>query len=177
MADALEDHEGRPVTNLRFADDIDALAGSEKELKDLVEKIDTTSGNYWMEISTEKNKNDVQQKLSRPHRWNQSQGPSAEHLWELQIPRGNNKWRWILTRNTIKDCPGHKWTNNTKTSMGKQENQNDIQNQASKIIGGINLPLCLRIMEAKYRSGKKNHCNGNEMIQKIAWHLVLTTYN
>ena len=33
MADALEDHEGtvsiggRPLTNLRFADDIDAIAG------------------------------------------------------------------------------------------------------------------------------------------------------
>ena len=38
MTDALEDHEGtvritgRTVTNLRFADDIDGLAGEEEEL-------------------------------------------------------------------------------------------------------------------------------------------------
>ena len=38
MTDALEDHEGtvstggRTITNLRFADDIDGLAGQEQEL-------------------------------------------------------------------------------------------------------------------------------------------------
>ena len=38
MTDALEDHEGtvciggRPITNFRFADDIDGLAGEEEEL-------------------------------------------------------------------------------------------------------------------------------------------------
>ena len=41
MADALEDHEdtvsigGRTITNLRFADDIDGLAGEEEELANL----------------------------------------------------------------------------------------------------------------------------------------------
>ena len=43
MTDALEDHEGTvsiggsTVTNLRFADDIDGLAGEEEELANLVE--------------------------------------------------------------------------------------------------------------------------------------------
>ena len=43
MTDALEDHEGtvsiggRTITNLRFADDIDGLAGEEEELTNLVE--------------------------------------------------------------------------------------------------------------------------------------------
>ena len=42
MADTLEDHEdtvsigGRTITNLRFADDIDGLAGEEEELANLV---------------------------------------------------------------------------------------------------------------------------------------------
>ena len=42
MTDALEDHEGtvsiggRTITNLRFADDIDGLAGEEEELASLV---------------------------------------------------------------------------------------------------------------------------------------------
>ena len=58
--DALEDHEGtlslagRKVTNLRFADDIDGLAGNEQELASLVERLDNTSQAYGMEISAEK---------------------------------------------------------------------------------------------------------------------------
>ncbi|XP_078679472.1 uncharacterized protein LOC144915103 [Branchiostoma floridae x Branchiostoma belcheri] len=62
MTDALENHHGtvsiggRVVTNLRFADDIDGLAGGEQELANLVESLDTTSRRYGMEISAEKTK-------------------------------------------------------------------------------------------------------------------------
>ena len=48
MSDALEEHDGkvsigsRNITNLRFADDIDALAEEEQELKALVESLDKT---------------------------------------------------------------------------------------------------------------------------------------
>ena len=60
MADALEDHEGsisiggRTITNLRFADDIDALAGKEEELVKLVNHLDTASTTYGIEISAGK---------------------------------------------------------------------------------------------------------------------------
>ena len=46
MTDALEDNEGtvsiggRTITNLRFADDIDGLAGEEEELANLVQRLD-----------------------------------------------------------------------------------------------------------------------------------------
>ena len=62
MTDALEDHQGtvsiggQTVTNLRFADDIDGLAGGEEELASLVNRLDTTSSRYGMEISAEKTK-------------------------------------------------------------------------------------------------------------------------
>ena len=62
MTDALDDHEGsvstggRTITNLRFADDIDALAGKEDELVKLVNHLDTGSTKYGMEISAEKTK-------------------------------------------------------------------------------------------------------------------------
>ena len=61
MTDALEDHEGtvsigsRTITNLRFADDIDGLAG-EEELANLVELLDKASTAYGMEISAKKTK-------------------------------------------------------------------------------------------------------------------------
>ena len=47
---------GRPITNLRFADDIDGLAGTKSELKNLVSNIDNTSRAYGMEVSEEKTK-------------------------------------------------------------------------------------------------------------------------
>lgn len=59
MTDALDDHVGtvsiggRPVTNLRFADDIDGLAGSEDELRELITKLEKISTAYGMEINAE----------------------------------------------------------------------------------------------------------------------------
>ena len=61
MTDALEDHKGtvsiggKTITKLRFADDIDGLAG-EEELANLVEHLDKASTAYGMEISAEKTK-------------------------------------------------------------------------------------------------------------------------
>ena len=62
MTDALNDHDGtvniggRKITNLRFADDIDGLAGREEELADLVERLDQTSTAFGMQINAEKTK-------------------------------------------------------------------------------------------------------------------------
>ena len=53
----LEDHEGtvsiggRTITNLRFADEIDGLAGEEEELAKLVERLDEAStGTAWRSV-------------------------------------------------------------------------------------------------------------------------------
>ena len=62
MTDALEDHAGtvsiggRTITNLRFANDIDGLKGTETELANLVERLDKTSTADGMQISAEKTK-------------------------------------------------------------------------------------------------------------------------
>ena len=62
MTDTVEDHEGtvtiggRTITNLRFADDIDDLAGEEEELSNSVERLDKASTACGMEISAEKTK-------------------------------------------------------------------------------------------------------------------------
>ena len=47
---------GRAITNLRFADDIDGLAGEEEELAKLVERLGKASTAYGMEINVEKTK-------------------------------------------------------------------------------------------------------------------------
>ena len=60
VACALEDHEetvsigGRTITNFRFADDNDGLAGQEQELVKLINNLEEVSTAYDMRISAEK---------------------------------------------------------------------------------------------------------------------------
>ena len=62
MSDALEEHDGkvsiggRNITNVRLADDINAVAEEEQELEALVESLDKTCTRYKAEISAEKTK-------------------------------------------------------------------------------------------------------------------------
>ena len=62
MQEILNDHQtyisigGRPLCNLRFADDIDLLAGSNKELQELTDKLADRAGSYGMETISEKSK-------------------------------------------------------------------------------------------------------------------------
>ena len=74
MTDALEDHEGtvsigsRKITNLRFADDIDGLAG-EEELANLVEHLDKAFTAYGMEIKCREDQD-------KQHQWHQQRDQS-----------------------------------------------------------------------------------------------------
>ena len=62
MLDTLEDRQtsisigGRPVCNLRFADDIDLMGSSKEDLQDLTTRLDSRARAYGMEVSTEKSK-------------------------------------------------------------------------------------------------------------------------
>ena len=47
---------GRPISNLRFADDIDLMGGTSSELHDLTNRLYEGAGAYGMEVSTEKSK-------------------------------------------------------------------------------------------------------------------------
>ena len=89
MSDALEEHDGkvsiggRNITNLWFADDIDALTEDEQELEALVESLDKTCTRYKMEINAEKIKlmtnsaNGVQREINTA-RNNPTETPSAK---------------------------------------------------------------------------------------------------
>ena len=62
MQETLHDHHtsipigGRSICNLRFADGIDPLGGSNGELQDLTNRLTETATAYRMEVSTEKSK-------------------------------------------------------------------------------------------------------------------------
>ena len=105
-ADALEDHEGtvsiegRTITNLRFADDIDSLAGQEQELVKLVNHLEEASTAYGMQISAEKtqlmtnNTNGISTDITID---NKKLETVALNIWEL----------WYPVRDpSVKYCPG-----------------------------------------------------------------------
>ena len=58
MCEALDDHEGsvRTFTNFRFADDIVVNAEKEEETGVLVDRLDTTTTRYKMQIGPDKTK-------------------------------------------------------------------------------------------------------------------------
>ena len=68
MFDALEEHDGkvgiggRTIANLRFADDIDALAEEEQELEALVKSLDKICTRYKTKLRTN-SANDIQRKI------------------------------------------------------------------------------------------------------------------
>ena len=62
MQDTLKDYDsnisigGRPISNLRFKDDLDIIAGSSNELQKLTDSLEKNASRYVMELNDEKNK-------------------------------------------------------------------------------------------------------------------------
>ena len=54
---------GRPISNLRFFDDIDARDEEEQELENLIESLDKICTMYIMEISSENSANGIQREF------------------------------------------------------------------------------------------------------------------
>ena len=71
---------GRPVCNLRFADDIDLMAGTNGELQALTDKLAQTAGSYGMEISTGKSKVMVNSMNSDTHAIITMEGEQLEEV-------------------------------------------------------------------------------------------------
>ena len=92
MSDALEEHDGkvsiggRNITNLRFADAIDALAEEEQELEALVESLHKTFTRYKMKISAEKTK--LMTNSAKRERETKVKGHSStmEQLFQVMAP-------------------------------------------------------------------------------------------
>ena len=176
MTDALENHEGsvsiggRTITNLRFADDIDALAGKEDEHVKLVNHLDTTSTKYGKEISAEKTKlmtNNIKgisldvriggQKLECP---------------KLQIFRfSGDQWR-IKTRNIVQNCPNNWCIDKAQDHMERQEHCTQFQNQTDAILGHLNFLLRLWDMDPHSRVREKDTNYRNETLSKTFGHLL-----
>ena len=101
MTDAPEQHEGtisicgRTITNVRFEDNIDGLAGSEDEMANLVDRLAKTSSAYRMEINAERTKIMTNNKYQYRH---QGQQPKTRDSSQFQIPGSHCIRSGIKTR-------------------------------------------------------------------------------
>ena len=105
MTDILKDHEGtgsiggRTITNLRFADIIDGLAGEEEELAKSVERLDKASTDYGMESSAEKTK-----LMTTPAASTRSKLTDRR----LRQPQASSTWAhlYLMTVSSLRYSPG-----------------------------------------------------------------------
>ena len=111
MSDALEEQDGkisiggRNITNLRFADDIDALAEEKLELEALVESLDKTCTRYKMEIGAEKTK--LMTNSAKGIERDKGKKTEVGHCNKLQVPWSSCFRCWLQTRGSLKDCTSH----------------------------------------------------------------------
>ena len=111
VSDAQEVHDGmvsiggRTVTNLRFADGIDALTEEEQELEALVESLDKTCTRYKMEISAEKTK---------------LMTNSANGIQREIMVKGQKLGR-LKTGGSLKNCSSHGSSDKTKANMERYQ--------------------------------------------------------
>ena len=95
MCEALDDHEGsvsiggRLITNFRFADDIVVNAEEEEEAGVLIDRLDTTTTRYKMEIGPDKTKVMTNNPKWLPKR-DQDKRSEARRSGKLQVPWGNH---------------------------------------------------------------------------------------
>ena len=147
MTDALENHEGsvsiggRTITNLRFADDIDALAGKEDELVKLVNHLDATSTKHGMEISTEKTK--LMTNIIKGISLNVRIGgqkletvQSFKYLGSVVTDEGSKQ-------ETVQNCRNNWCIDKVQDHMERQEHYTQFQNQTDAILGHLNFPVRL----------------------------------
>ena len=161
MPDVLEEHKGtisiagRTITNLRFADDIDGLAGSEQELAQLVESIDQTSRAYGMEINAEKTKL-MTNNINGIHKEIKASGEKLQTV--LQIPGSHHIGCRIQSRNFIKNCPMHYHNDTTQANMERSEHHTRIQSQTNADPHHIHPLLRLRDLDTNNRITEEMRC-------------------
>ncbi|PIK43798.1 endonuclease-reverse transcriptase [Apostichopus japonicus] len=148
ITDALENDNGtvsiggRNITNLRFADDIDGLAGNEDELANLVSCLDDTSRKYGMEISAGKTK--LMTNSTTPFTRNiVASGQQLDTVKQLKylgaiISEEGSKAE-VLARN----CTDSRSIGKAQTNLERQQLFLPVQVEALACTCNVDLPVCM----------------------------------
>ena len=175
--DTLEDHEdavsigGRANTNLRFADDIDGLAGEEEELSNLGERLYKASTACGMEISAKKTKLTT----------NNTIGINTEIKVNGQKLEAVTSFKYlgsVITDEGSKHEILSRISQRTAALTGLKPVLNDrnifsqFQDMAYALPCHILLPVCLWIMDPHRRAPKENTSHEHEVLLQDTMHLI-----
>ena len=161
-----EEHEGtvsiagRTITNLRFADDIDGLAGSGQELAQLVERIDQTSKAYGMEINAEKKKLMTNNINGIPKEIKAS-GQKLQIVTNFKYLGAIISDAWAKVK--ILSRIAH-WCTTTITTLSQYGTIRTSYSDPKSDPHHIHPPLCLRDLDANNRITEKDQSRGNKML-------------
>ena len=182
MKDALEDHEGtvstegRTITNLHFADDIDGLAAEEEELAKLVKCLNKASTAYGMEISAKKtelmtnNTNGINTEI-KVNGQKLETVTSFKHLGSVTTNEGSKP------DDTLKDSSDNCSIDKVDTSLEWQEYFSEFQDMTDALPCNIHLAVCLWIMDSHSQGPKKNTSHGKEVLLQDTTHLIQQVTN
>ena len=144
MLEALDGFEGsvsiggRTITNLRFADDIDLVAGNPEELCALTTRLENSAKQLGMQISAEKSKvmrmgSDKELDVSM----------DGEKLGNVtQLPRSHyHRGRKISPRDKDQDSYRHLITCKAEAHMERQEYIHENQDESTSSTGYISFPI------------------------------------
>ena len=180
MTGALEDHAGtvsiggRTITNLRFANDIEGLAGTETELANLVERLDKTSTAYGMQISAEKTKlmtnniNGISSTIKVSGKKLETV-QSFKYLGAIVTDEGSRPK--ILSR--IAQATG------TRTNLKViWIDKNIALNTKIRLLRSLIISIFLYACETRTLTAEteKDPDYGDEKLQKTPWHLIRRTH-
>ena len=127
----------RPITNLRFADDIDGLA-DEEDLAKLVECLNKASKAYSMEISAEKTK--LMTNNTSGMNTDQSEWTEAWDSHKFQMPGLSYNWWGFQAGDTLQDSTDN---SSTEPCFEWQEYFSQFQDTTDVLPCHIHLPVCL----------------------------------
>ena len=171
----LKDHkgtvsiEGRTITNLHFADDVDGLAGEEETLANLVERLNKApQPTAWRSVPR------------RPSWWqhqcyqhrDQSEWTEGWNSHKFQIPGLNYNWWGFQALDTLQDSTDNSSIVKAETSLDRQEYFSQLQDTTDVLPCHIHLPVCLWIMVPHSRAPKKSTSYGNEVLPQDTLHLI-----
>ena len=155
MTDALEDHEGtvriagRTITNLRFADDIDGLAGRGR-------RTGKFSWASWQSLHSLRHADQCREDQAddKQHQWHQHKDQNEwTEAWDshkLQIPGLSYNWSGFQAWDTLQDSTGNSSIDEAETRLDWQEYFSQLQDTTDALLDAlpcyIHLPVSLWIM-------------------------------
>ena len=137
----LSSNRGRPICNLRFADNIDVLGGCNGELQDLTNRLVDRVTAYG---SQHRKQQDHDQQHEQHQCRYKHERPEVRGSDQFNVPESNPPQGWhLLSRSPHQDCLSNDSNDRTKQDLAVHQHQLRKQVQALQVSGNLHRPIWL----------------------------------